>query len=529
MGVENTGRESNLRKELGVWSLTFLAIGAILGPAVAYVPAYVLAYSGPSGLLSWLSAFIMLFITALVFVELGTMWPKAGAVAYYPYRSNGALAGVLNGWPAFIGYSLIMPASLTAVVEYLSFYFPSLYANGVLTYLGVIVAIILGVIVFIIHMYHIGILGNINNALTLFKALSFLIPLIALLAYFNPINLNNPKIGGFAPFGAPGFFAATTATVFAYLGFRQPVNYAEEVKNPSKDIPLAIMLALIITMIYYMIESLAFLGVVDRGIVTSASSWSSITNLAYPYVTAIQVTKMPAANAFIAIIIIAALVAAYTDALIYYGSAARIGYALAKYDRMLPQLFTKLNRQGMPFYSNILVFIVGLIYLALFPSFASVFLLFTDAVLISYAPAAVSLLVFRKVYPNEHRPFRMPMASILAPIAFIVSTLLIYWSGWQAVEISVISALVGLFLLYFYNKYVGGIKKEEIYGGLWLLIYLLALMAVAYFGSTNLNVIPSPWDTVVVVVLSIIFFYWGYYSGVRYNMALLKTTKETKQ
>ena len=520
--------ETQFRKELGIWSLTFLAIGAILGPAIAYIPVTVLADSGPSGLISWIPALVMLFITALVFVELGTTWPRAGAVAYFPYESNGALMGVLNGWPAFIGYSLIMPASLTATVEYLSFYFPSLYANGVLTYLGIAVAIVLGVIVFIIHMYHVGLLGNINNALTLFKALAFLIPVLALLAYFHPANFNNPGLGGFTPYGATGFFAAITATVFAYLGFRQPVDYAEEAKNPGRDIPLAIMLALLITMIYYLIESLSFLGVVDRGIVTNAQSWSSLVNLPYPYVTALQAVKIPAMNAFIAITIVAAVVAAYTDALIYFGGAARVGYALAKYDKMLPPIFTKLNRQSMPFYSNILVFVIGLIYLALFPSFASVFLLFTDAVLLSYAPSAVSLMVFRKVYPDIHRPFKMPAAQVLAPIAFIVSSLLIYWSGWSAVEMSVISTFVGLFLLYFYNKYAGRITKEDIYGGLWWLIFLLVLMAVSYFGSTNLNVIPSPWDTVLVTALSLVFFYWGYYSGVRYKKAVIMTKEANK-
>jgi len=519
-----TEKGSEFRKELGLWSLVFLAIGAILGPAIAYIPVDVLADSGPSGILSWVVAFVLLFIMALVFVELGAMWPRAGGAAYYPYKSNGALAGVLNGWPAFVGYSLIMPASLTATVEYLSFYFPQLFANGVLTYSGIVVAIVLGLIVFLIHLRHVGFLGNINNALTLFKALVFLIPLIALLVYFHPINFNNPKLGGFSPFGISGFFAAITATVFAYLGFRQPINYAEEVKNPGRDIPMAILLALVITMIYYIIESLAFLGVVDR-VISSTSGWSSLIQLPYPYVTAIQNTNIPASSIlFIPITIIAAIVAAYTDALIYYGSAARIGVALAKYDRMLPGFFSRLNKEGMPIYSNILVFIIGLIYIALFPSFASVFLLFTDAVLLSYAPAAVSLLVFRKVFPNETRPYKMPAAQVLAPIAFIVSSLLIYWSGWQAIEVTMIMGIVGLALLYFYHKYER-ITKADAYGGLWLLLFYIVLLVISYFGSTNLNMIPAPWDTLVVIIVSLVFFYIGYISGVKYHEAIVKAQK----
>ncbi|MGC9072375.1 MAG: amino acid permease, partial [Acidilobus sp.] len=112
------------RRELGLWHLVWLTVGAILGPAVAYIPVTVLGEGGPAGVLAWPVAFLMLLPPAMVFVELGTMWPRAGSVAYYPARSNGSLAGLINGWGAFLGYTLIVPASTAAIAETLSIYYP---------------------------------------------------------------------------------------------------------------------------------------------------------------------------------------------------------------------------------------------------------------------------------------------------------------------------------------------------------------------------------------------------------------------
>jgi Amino acid transporters len=91
-------RKGGFRKEIGFWSVVFLAVGAILGPAVAFTPVSVLADGGPAGILSWLIAFFLILPVAFVYVELGSTWPKAGGVGYYAYKGNGPLVGVLNGW-----------------------------------------------------------------------------------------------------------------------------------------------------------------------------------------------------------------------------------------------------------------------------------------------------------------------------------------------------------------------------------------------------------------------------------------------
>ena len=508
------------RKELGLWHLVWLAVGAILGPAVAFVPIYVLAYGGPAGLAAWPIAFLMLVPPALVFAELGTMWPRAGGVAYYPAKSNGSLVGVLNGWGAFLGYALIVPAASAMIAETLAYYFPQLYSvhEQRLTLLGVLVALLIALLAFAVDSLRVIVLGNVNYALTVVKIVLVLAAMAALLAFFDPRNLSNPSYGGFAPYGAAGVFIATTATIFGYLGFRQPVDYAEEARDPARDIPRAILVALAIVLVFYAVQSLAFLGVVDHwsAFNVTPGNWSALGNLPAPYPEAASAVRLPAAAAaFVA----GAAIAGVTDALIYMGGAARVGNALARLDNYFPEFFARLNRFGVPFNSLVVVLVVGLVYLLLLPSFMSVMLIFTDAVLVSYAPAAVSLLAFRRAYPDEPRPFRLPAAEALAPLAFGFTSLLIYWSGFQTVLIVVASTLAGLLALPYVYYRKRALSARDVRGGLWFVAYLLATLAMSYAGSSQFggrNLIPFPYDTVAYFLASLGFFYWGYRSALEY-------------
>ena len=251
------------RKDIGLWGVIMLALGGILGPAIAYAPVYTLAYAGPSGILAWPIAMVMIIPIGLVFAELGTTYPKAGGVAYYPTKTNGPVVGALNGWASMVGYLFVGPIIVFAVVEYLSFYYPPLYSNGTLTYLGIAVAEIVLVLVFAINVMRIKHMGQINLILTIITLLLIGIVIITLAFYFKPSNLVSSAVGGFTPYGFTGLFGAITLTVFGYGGFRQPIDYSEEVKDPGKSIPIAIIAALMISGLVFTLESLVFAGAVN--------------------------------------------------------------------------------------------------------------------------------------------------------------------------------------------------------------------------------------------------------------------------
>ncbi|MGH3320970.1 MAG: APC family permease [Streptosporangiaceae bacterium] len=508
-------RGGRYRQELGLFSVVFLAIGAILGPAVGFTPVSVLALAGPSGLFSWIIAFLLIFAVAMSYVELGTMWPRSGGVAYYPAKSSGPVVGVMNAWGSFVGYALAVPSIIVAFVEYLSFWFPGLFAKGTLTPLGIGIAILVTLIVFYVNTLRIKHLGLLNNILTIVTIIGLLVFIGALLAHFDPGNYSN--FGGLTPFGGSGLFLAISATIYGYGGFRQPVDYAEEVKDPGRTIPRAVAVTLVVTMIIYALESLAFAGGINwSGMGIGAGDWAKLNGLPYPLATVSTGVGLVIIGL---IALVTTLIASFKDGYIYYGGSARVGHTLARYDRYLPMVFARMSAKGIPIAATILVLCTSFAYLILLPSFSSLFPLVASALLLSYAPGPLSLAIFRSKYPDEARPYRLPFYKVLAPWAFVVSSVMIYWSGWQAIHILIPSVFVGLLLLFFYNHH-RRLTLHDVACGIWLPVYLIVIIVLSYVGSGALggrDAIPFPWDTVVFAAVAVAFYFAGYYSGLRYT------------
>lgn len=506
--------KSKYKKDLGLWSVIMLALGGILGPAVAYAPVYTLAYAGPIGILAWPIAMVMIIPIGLVYAELGTTWPKAGGVAYYPSKSNGPIVGAINGWSSMVGYLFVGPVIVFAVVEYLSFYFPSLYANGTLTYLGIVVAEIVLILVFLVNILRIKHMGSINVVLTAITLVLIGVVVIALAFYFKPSNITS-SAGGIMPYGFTGLFGAITLTVFGYGGFRQPIDYSEEVKNPGRSIPIAIIVALLVSGLVFSLESLAFAGAINFSkLGISDGNWEALFAYSSPYATISRVLVLPA---IVVIAIIVALIATFKDGVIYYGGTARVGEVLAREDKFLPRLFDKMSVKGIPIYSIGLVLIITIVLVALGRSLATIIGVMVDGFLLSYAPGAISLMVFRKTDSATQRPFKLPFAQILAPIAFIIANLLVYWSGWSAVEIIIPLDFAGILLVLVYNHYTKIDMKYAMYG-IWMPVYLIFILIMSRIGSSlfgGLNYIAFPYDSVVFIIVTLVFYIVGLNLGVK--------------
>ena len=512
-GVQKEKRE--YRKELNFWHIVFLTVGAIFGSAVAFVPVYVLAYGGPAGILAWPIAFLLILPIAFLYVELGTMWPRSGGIAYYPARSHGSIVGLMNGWSTFIGYTLALPTEVAVVVEYFGLYYPPLYNNGTITALGIALGVFILVLIFIVEIRHVKVIGNVNNIFTIIKVLMMVIIALVLISFFDGKNLT--LYGGFAPMGFPGIFLAISATIFAYAGFRQPVDYAEEIKEPGKVLPKAIGISLVIVMILYILESVAFVGTINWGKLNlSSGNWGGLFSLGSPYSSA-SINVGLAAFAVAAVIVI--IIASFSDGIVYWGGAARVGNTISRYDRYFPDFFSRLSKRGIPFNSVVVVFGIAIFYLLLLPSFASLIGVFIDAVVISYAQSAISLAIFRKKYPNENRPYKLPVYKVMTPVAYVIAGLLVYWSGFHAMEIAIPSVFAGLLFLII-AKRKNNFSMADVRAGIWLPIYLVVIVLLSYVGSAYFggkNYIPFPWDNVVFIVVTLVFFYWGYYSGMKYT------------
>ena len=206
--------------------------------------------------------------------------------------------------------------------------------------------------------------------------------------------------------------------------------------------------------------------------------------------------------------------------LIYTTGTSRVSYGLAR-NRYAPQIFGRTSASGVPWVGLIFAFLFGLLFLLPFPSWRSLVGIITGASVLMYAGAPLSVGAFRKQVPDANRPYRMPAAGFLAPAAFVVADLLIYWSGFEVVWKLGIVLVIGYVLIGISMAFDKERPPLDWKSAVWLPVWLLGLGIISWQGQfptpstpaalppTNTFNIPFWWDIVVVAVFSIIIYYWA--------------------
>lgn len=310
---------------------------------------------------------------------------------------------------------------------------------------------------------------------------------------------------------------ATSGVIFTYLGFRQAVDLAGEAKNPQRDVPRALILSILIGIVLYVLLQVVFVGAVPGSML--AKGWAAVS-LSSPFA---QVAASLNLGFFVTLLYADAVLSPAGTGNVYMASTTRVIYALAE-NGYFPRALAKVDpRTGIPVGALLLAFILGLVFLLPFPSWQSLVGLVSSATVFTYIIGPVSLAVLRRTAPEAKRPFVLGGAGIIAPVAFVIGALIVYFTGWNVDHKLLITLLVGVILYAIFSAAMPDqIRRPDgqaLKSGIWLVVFLLAMLVMTYAGSKNLgelkNLIPYPWDLVVVIVLSLIFYYWGVASGYR--------------
>jgi hypothetical protein len=131
-----------------------------------------------------------------------------------------------------------------------------------------------------------------------------------------------------------------------------------------------------------------------------------------------------------------------------------------------------------------------------------------------YAGAPLSLGVFRKRLPNANRPYRLPGASVMSPLAFVVANLLILWSGWDTDWKLGVAILIGYVILVANRVFHMNPTRPHLNwrAAMWLPPYLVGMGLIVYlsdFGPLKSPWFPLWWDIVVVAIFSLVIYYWA--------------------
>ena len=506
-----------LKREMGLIGATWASETSIIGSGWLFGALFAAQAAGTAALLGWVIGGVAVIILALVHAELGGMYPVSGGTARFPHFAFGSVAGISFGFFSWVQAVTVAPIECYAVMTYLSFYWHSIYdpVKGNVTGLGFVMTIILMAIFTSVNFLGMRLFSKVNAGITWWKVAVPVFAIIVLLFKFHGSNFGAG--GGFMPYGVKALFAAipSAGIIFAYLGFEQADQLAGEIKNPQRNLPRAIIMAVLIGVAIYVMLQVVFIGALPASQLTHG--FAGINNkdiVSGPFAGLAGLVGL----AWLALILrIDAFISPSGTGLIYQTSTSRVGYGLAR-NRYFPQVFSKVDKNGVPWVSLLVAFVAGLFFLLPFPSWHALVGLVTAASVLMYAGAPLYLAAFRGQVPEANRPYRMPGAAVLAPLAFVVANLLIYWSGFEVIWKLGVVLVIGYVVIGISMAFDQNRPPLDWKSAVWLPVWLIGMGIISWQGQyaggavkppLNTNNIPFWWDMVAVAGFSLIIFFWA--------------------
>jgi amino acid transporter len=519
-GVVERPADVGLKREMGLIGATWASETSIIGSGWLFGSLYAAQAVGGAAILAWAIAGVVVAVLALVHAELGAMYPVAGGTARFPHMAFGSVAGLGFGFFAYVQAVTIAPIEAFAFMTYGSYFWHGIYntKTGNVTTAGFIFTIVLMAFMVAVNFLAMRLFSRVNSAITWWKVA---IPVLAIIVLFTKFKSGNFTAGGsFMPGGIKALFGAIPGAgiVFAYSGFEQADQLAGEIKNPQKNLPRAIIMAVAIAVVVYMLLQVVFIGAMPTDLL--GKGFAGLTQpdvIAGPFA---GVATLVGLGWLATVLRIDAFISPTGTGLIYMTGTSRVSYGLSR-NRYIPQVFSKTNDNGVPWVSLITAFIIGLFFLLPFPSWHSLVGLITGASVLMYAGAPLSMGAFRRQVPDATRPYRMPAAAFLCPAAFCVADLLIYWSGFEVVWKLGIVLVIGYVILGITMSRDPQRPRLNWKAAQWIPVWLIGLGIISwqgvYSGQSSKTPLPPVntghlhfwWDMLVVIIFSVIIYYWA--------------------
>ncbi|HEX4189806.1 MAG TPA: APC family permease [Marmoricola sp.] len=511
-----------LKRHVGVIGLLFASVGSIIGSGWLFGALNAATAAGPAAIISWALGGVMILLIALVYAELGTMFPLSGGVVRFPHMAFGHFASFTGGWITYLAIATTAPIEVEAALQYGTKYADFTHSHTVdgeqvhtLTALGFAVAVVLMAAFVLINYFGVRWFARINNALVSWKL--FIIVLVVVAFLVTAFHGGNFSSHGFAPSGIHGVFTAisTSGIVFSYLGFRQGIELAGETDNPKRNVPIAVIGSVLLTGLIYVALQVAFIGSLNPSVLAKSHGWSSLAfkNDFGPLAALATALGL----GWLAVMLyVDAIVSPGDTGLIYTTITSRISFAMAR-NGNAPKILERTTDEGVPMLGLGLAFVIGLVAFLPFPSWQQLVGFITSATVLSFASGPLVHAALRKQVPEAERPFRLPGGHLIPMLAFWGANLIVYWSGWTTVWKLMVAVLLGFVLL---AAFVGSGqmkgKSLDLRAGAWILPWLVGLTVISYVGNYpepaagNLVDLNFASSTLLLLVLSVAIYVMAY-------------------
>ena len=430
---------SELKRHMGLFDLTMYGVGLILGAGIYVLIGEASGFAGNSMWISFGLGVIVAVFAGLSYAELSALFPKAAAEYIFVKNAfKSEFIGFIIGWLTAIT-SIIVGA--TVALGFAGYVIQ--FVNVPITISAILLLVVLSVVSFV---------GIKHSAwMNTVFALVTIAGLIIIIFLGFTFESDTPVDYFDAPQGIGGIILAFVLIFFAFIGFEDIANVAEEVKKPKKTLPRAIILSVIISGIIYILVSLSAVNIMD---------WKELSQSTAPM--ADIATKGMGENGGVLMSIIA-LFATASTVLITLVAGARILYGMSK-DKSLPTIFGKIHTKTKTPWIAVIVILATSVAFAFIGDIVIVANIVVFAVVITFAMINLSVILLRYVKPDMPRAFKVPLNIGKFPILPLFGLII---TGYMAIQFEleiILSGIgiigVGCVVYFFYKKKKHPILKD---------------------------------------------------------------------
>ena len=455
------------QQKLGVWSLTFIGLSAMLGSGWLLASYYVYEQAGNYAPLSWVLGFIMILIIALSFAETCSIISKDGATILLPRISHGYMTSLIFGFFGLISWVALIPIEVTATLQYLTYFISGLYSpSGHFTHFGLGVAIGLVLAISMINTFSMLWIKRLNNMF--FTPLKIGIPLIVIGYSLLHAYTTHPHLVHTASHLSGVFAALPVGVVFSFNAFKTVCVIAGRAHSSKKTIMKSLILSLVICLFLYLGLQLALNLNATKLVIESHQS---------PYALILR------DSSFMLILLYIGAISSPFSANIFNLHAANACCYRMSALQYLPKIFSKLNKYQQYIFANIFNSIIAILFVFKSGSWDTMVQNLTCIMIITYAAAPIALISFRKNLHSIKRGVHLPAAGLISFLGFLFSTYMVYWTGYNAIELSfILLIIVSIFGLVYWH-FISGINIQSLYRSTWLFIWLGLILLLSRYST----------------------------------------------
>ncbi|MFT5124142.1 MAG: APA family basic amino acid/polyamine antiporter [Kiritimatiellia bacterium] len=349
-------KTQTLKKELGLLNVFMIATGTTLSAGFFLLPGIAFESAGPAITLAYMIAAIPLIPAMLSAVELSTAMPRAGGAYYFLDRSLGPMIGTIGGIGTWLALMLKTAFALIGMGAYVQLFFPEIPARP----MAFAFAILFGLV---------NISGSKGAGIFQTIMVTALLIILGIFIGGGSMEINMSHFSNYMGMGSDNILSTAGLVYISYVGVTKVASVSEEIKNPERNLPLGVFMALTVAIVVYALGTFVMVGVIPA---------DQLHHNYTPVATAAEIIFGHWGKVMVTIAAVFAFSSVANAGIL---SASRYPLAMSR-DHLLPPMFRKLSKKGVP--------VVGIVVTVA----AILFILLLDAKKIAKLASAFQLLMF---------------------------------------------------------------------------------------------------------------------------------------